>query len=239
MSSPARSWVPRFFPPSTFSAVPRTDVQADFRQRFAAWGCPLRVRVDNGNPWGNWNDLPTVLALWLLGLGVTVLWNAPGHPEQNPKVERSQSTGRRWAEPQQCQSVAELQTHFDHVDRIQRERYPTVDGQSRLAMFPELGQVQRRYSRTWERQHWDLQRVADHLAGYTAVRQVDSSGHTSVYDSRYYLGKAQRRQPLYVTFDPTAYEWVFADGDGRQVRRFPAQQITRARIVALQLKGDS
>lgn len=196
---------------------------------------PLWVRVDNGNPWGNWNDLPTVLALWLIGLGVKVLWNDPGHPEQNPKVERSQGTGKRWAEPQRCQNVAELQAHFDDADRIQREEYPAVGRQSRWAAFPGLRQVQRPYTRNGEQQHWSLEQAAAHLAGYTAVRQIASSGHTSVYDSRYYLGAAYRGQRVYVVFDPTEYEWEFTDDCGTQLRRFPARQITRTQIMTLRM----
>jgi hypothetical protein len=41
-----------------------------FRQVFVRWGLPDRVRVDNGYPWGTPRDLPSELALWLIGLGV-------------------------------------------------------------------------------------------------------------------------------------------------------------------------
>jgi hypothetical protein len=40
-----------------------------------------------------------------------------------------------------------------------------------------------------------------------------------------------------VSFDPQAYAWVMTNRAGNQLRRFPAQQITRAQIVALQLRG--
>jgi hypothetical protein len=239
MNTRVLSWALEFSPQSVFAAVPGPEVQQSFRQQFSRWGLPLRVRVDNGHPWGNWNDLPTVLALWLIGLGVDLLWNDAGHPEQNPKVERSQGTGKRWAEPQRCQDAAELQTHFDDADRIQREVYPAVGGQSRWAAFPGLQQVRRPYTRNWERQHWSLERVATHLAGYTAVRQIASSGHTSVYDSRYYLGTAYAGQRVYVVFDPVEYEWVFTDEKGTQLRRFVARQITRSQIMNLRMERRS
>jgi transposase InsO family protein len=185
MRSRGRCWAPPFSPHGTFSEVPPTDVQADFRQRFARWGLPQRVRVDNGNPWGNWNDLPTALALWLIGLGVQMRWNDPGRPQQNGKVERSQGTGKRWTEPHRCQDVAELQAHFDQMDLWQRERYPAVGGRSRGEAFPELAQVRQRYTRGWEQRHWDLTRAVQHLAGYVAARRVSRSGHVSVYDHGY------------------------------------------------------
>ncbi len=238
MSSRERCSAPGFSPQGSFPAVPPAQVQEHFRCQFARWGLPRRVRVDNGNPWGNFNDLPTALALWLIGLGVDVWWNDPGHPEQNPKVERAQGTGKRWAEPQQCRAVAELQARFDQADGIQRERYPAVGGRSRLEAFPELQRVQRRYTRSWEQRHWDLGRVADHLAEYTGVRQVTRSGYTSVYDVHYYVGRVYRGQSVYVEFDPSALEWVFTNREGTQLRRFAAAQITRARIRKLNLRGE-
>jgi hypothetical protein len=47
-------------------------VQAELRRQFRRWGLPNALRVDNGNPWGDWSDLPTALALWLIGLGLDV-----------------------------------------------------------------------------------------------------------------------------------------------------------------------
>jgi transposase InsO family protein len=101
------------------------------RTLFARRGLPKRLRVDNGAPWGGWSDLPTALALWLAGVGVGVVWNPPRRPQDNGVVERSQRTGKAWAEPQRCDDVEELQRRLDEVDGIQREAYPAVGGLSR------------------------------------------------------------------------------------------------------------
>src|SRR5947208_740960 len=137
-ASPGPCWARRFSPPAAFGQVPVAAVRQAIRAQFGRWGRPAAVRVDNGTPWGNWNDLPTPLALWLVGLGVRVHWNDPGCPQQNPKVERSQGTGKRWAEPGRCGGVAELQANLDEADRIQREEYPTPAGPSRWALFAGL-----------------------------------------------------------------------------------------------------
>src|SRR5437879_4946564 len=89
----------RSFPPSVWNCVPPAAVQAQFRQAFTRWGRPERLRLDNGLPWGGWNDLPTALALWLVGLGVDLLFNPPRQPQRNGVVEKSQDTGQRWCEP--------------------------------------------------------------------------------------------------------------------------------------------
>jgi transposase InsO family protein len=94
------------------------------RQAFARWGRPRRLRVDNGTPWGATDGLPTGLVLWLAGLGVGVDHNPACRPQDNGVVERSQGTGKNWAEPGQCDSAAQLQRGLDEADARQRERYP-------------------------------------------------------------------------------------------------------------------
>jgi transposase InsO family protein len=234
MSSAAPSWGRLFSPQGYWGQVPDPAVQAALRQHFGRWGLPLAFRVDNGNPWGNWSDLPTALALWLVGLGVLIHYNDPCCPQQNGKVERSQGTGKRWAEPDRCQSVAELQAHLDEVDQIQREGYPAVGGTSRLAAFPQLRHSGRRYTRRWEQRTWSLECVRQHLAGYVVSRVVNS-GRVTLYDQRYYVGRAYNHRTLYVHFDPDDGLWIITDGEGRLVRQHPAREITRERIVQLDL----
>ncbi|MBV8318944.1 MAG: DDE-type integrase/transposase/recombinase, partial [Planctomycetaceae bacterium] len=71
-------------------------MQAMLRRIFQRWGLPDRLRVDNGHPWGSQNDLPTDLALWLIGLGVNMIWNKPRCPQMNGVVERSQGVTQQW-----------------------------------------------------------------------------------------------------------------------------------------------
>jgi hypothetical protein len=215
--------------------VPVTAVQAVLRRQFRRWGLPNAFRVDNGNPWGNWSDLPTALALWLIGLGLDVYWNDPCCPQQNGKVERSQGTGKRWAEPGRCQTVAELQRHLDEVDHIQRECYPAVGGLSRLAAFPQLRHSGRVYTQKWEAQSWSLERVQHHLADYVVPRIVHS-GRVIVYDNGYYVSRKYDRQTLYVHLDPDSGQWVITDVEGRALRQHEAREITRERIVKLNLQ---
>src|SRR5262249_46431214 len=172
MNSRGLCWARGFSPQGFWSQVPARQTQRYLRQQFRRWGRPQAVRVDNGTPWGNWNDLPTALALWLMGLGIQVYWNDPGCPQQNSKVERSQGTGKRWAEPHRCADMRELQRHLEDVDHIQREWYPVVGGLSRLAAFPDLRHSGRDYSRAWEQAHWSFDRVSNYLKEFVVRRRV-------------------------------------------------------------------
>jgi hypothetical protein len=120
------------FSPHNWAHVAARALQDILRQQFQQWGLPERFRVDHGAPWESWSDLPTGLALGVIGLGVDRIWNPPARPPDNGVVEKSQDTGQRWAEPWRCDSAAEWQQRLDEMDRIQRAEYPSLAGRSRL-----------------------------------------------------------------------------------------------------------
>jgi hypothetical protein len=213
-------------------------VQQQLRAAFTRWGLPRHLRVDNGKPWGSWNDLPPALALWLIGLGIDVVWNDPRRPQQNGVVERSQGTGKRWAEPHRCHSVAELQSRLDEDDCLQRERYPLQQGKSRWDLFAGLAHSGRCYAAADEAYQWDLQRVRDHLAGYAVPRQVDCQGKVSVYNRNLYVGVVHASKQVCVQYDPEQEHWLVSDAAGRELRTKPAPEISAESIRNLQVMGQ-
>ena len=225
-----------FSPHATFGQVPVTEVANALRLYFKRWGMPRRLRVDNGTPWGNWNDLPTSFALWVVGLGVDWHWNDPWCPQQNPKIERSQGTGKRWAEPRQCLSVEELQARLDDADLNHRERYRLRTGNTRIELYPELRHSGRPYTPAWEERHWSLLRIEAHLSEYVATRLVSSTGHVTVYDRGRYVGKQFIGQSVKVQYDPDAHDWLIADRNDKEIRHHPAPEITRAEIVKMSFR---
>ena len=96
-------------------------MQAVLRSLFERWGRPQRLRVDNGAPWGPGDDLPSPLMLWLIGLGIAPIYNPPGRPTENAKVERTNGTVNRWAEPERCADYAAWKQKLEWVARVQRE----------------------------------------------------------------------------------------------------------------------
>jgi hypothetical protein len=233
----APSWAPPFSPHYYWGHVPTTDVQRSLRAAFARWGLPRRLRVDNGKPWGSWSDLPPALALWLIGLGIELVWNDPRRPQQNGVVERSQGTGKRWAEPGACATVEQLQGRLDEDDRLQRERYPLAKGLSRWKLFPELMHTGRVYREGDEEGLWRLERVREHLAGYAVMRQVDKQGQVSVYNRNVYAGVMHSGQQVWVQYDPEEGQWLVSDSAGQQLRTKPAPEINAMAIRNLQITG--
>jgi hypothetical protein len=238
MSAAARSCRRAFFPPGYFTQVPATTVPATLRACFGRWGLPHAVRVDNGSPWGSWSDWPGAFPLWLIGLGIAVIWNDPRRPQQNGVVERSQGTGKRWAEPGACTSVAQLQGRLEADDRRQREAYPYAEGQSRLEFYPALVHSGRCYDPVADAQRCDFAAVLGHLAGYVVPRRVDRSGTISVWNRTHYVGSGWSGRTVWVSLDPLEVAWVIADEHGTQIRVKPAKELTPQAILALNVAGS-
>jgi transposase InsO family protein len=223
------------FPTGRWEHVDRYEIQEEFRRAFAQWGRPGRLRVDNGYPWGSSGDLPAELALWLLGLGIEMIWNTPGCPQQNGVVERSQGTCQNWTEPETCRTPAELQRHCDRMDRRQREQYPYRDGSSRWEVYPELKHSGQAYSLRWEGKHWDLSKALAILSETTVPRHVDASGSVTLYHHTHYVGKPHIGTWVYVSLDPTGPTWVFSDERGNELRTHAAAELTAECIRGLRV----
>jgi hypothetical protein len=194
--------------------------------------------VDNGSPWGTWSDWPPPLALWLIGLGVAVIWNDPRRPQQNGVVERSQGTAKRWAEPGACPTEAELQRRLDADDRLQREAYPYDGPRSRLQVHPGLIHSGRHYDPAADAGRCDLAAVSAHLSRYVVARRVDGSGTISVWNRTHYVGPRYAGQAVWVRFDPLEVQWVIAQANGAQIRVKPARELTARAIVDLSVAGS-
>jgi hypothetical protein len=233
MSVPGPYWAAGFSPPRHFNQVPVGLVQDQLRGWFARWGLPGRLRVDNGSPWGSWSDLPPPLALWLVGLGVEVIWNPPRQPQRNGVVERSHGVASAWAEPDRCVSPEQLQGRLDREDRVQRDEYPLPVGLPRSCAYPGLAHSGRAYSPAWEATAWDWVAVLRYLGGYAVTRRVDGCGKIGLYHTKPYVGVVNRGREVVVQLDANSAEWVAWDGCGRELCRRPLTQLDDAGLRAL------
>ena len=217
--------------------MPASFTQAQLRLAFARWGRPRAIRVDNGTPWGSAGDLPTELAMWLIGLGVEVICNPPRRPQDNGVIERSQGTGKRWAEPHTCPDAAAPGRRLEEQDAIQREHYPSLKGRSRMEAFPALVHSGREYRPADEAATWDLGPVLRHLAGYVLTRRADGGGTVSLLNRSRYVSRARSGRDVLITLDPLTTEWVYSGPDGVEYRRQAAEELTAERITSLDVSN--
>ena len=68
-------------------------VQSHLQTTFQRYGLPAAMFVDNGSPWGDASGRHwTQLRVWLLKLGVALIYSTPYHPQSRGKNERFHRT---------------------------------------------------------------------------------------------------------------------------------------------------
>jgi hypothetical protein len=102
-----------------------------------------------------------------------------------------------------------------------------------MEFYPGLKQSGRPYDRDSEAKLWQWSRVSEHLSTYVLARQVDKSGLVSLYNRGRYVGSMHKGKKVHVMYDPHLNEWVFADREGRQLRRQPADELSQERVMNL------
>lgn len=210
-------------------------IRGVLRANFERWGLPKAIRADNGSPWATQSDIPSALALWIIGLGVKVLLNRPRVSTDNGIVERDHGVLANWVEAHTATDLAGLQQRLDWAIYMQRERYPAIDGQSRLLTYPDLLHNPRQYCQSNEAQLWDIQRVDEFIANRIWTRRVDKVGRISLFSTAYSVGRVFAGSDVMIHFDVDTREWIIEDERGRLLKRHQCQEITPERILNLNL----
>jgi len=204
-------------------------------EAFETWGRPLKMRFDNGVPWGTAQHVPSALCLWIVGLGIEVIFGRPACSTDNALVERSHGVLAKWVEPQHCWSLEDCQDRLDWAVETQRERYHAPKHLSRAQAYPELYTNSRTYCRAIHKSLWCLQTVAQFLSTYHFERKVEKNGQISLLATSYLVGRSYARQHVLIHLDPHCLQWVVEDTFGRELVRHPCQELAYEKIHALKL----
>ena len=195
---------------------------------------PDRIRVDNGQPFGDPQRMSVpVMALWLAALGIDTIWNRPGRPTDNACVERMQGTTSRWAEVSTTQNLKQLQQKLDYFTTLQRSSYGVdrLKGRTRIEAHPALKQQRRAYLS----EAFKAKRAYALLAQTRFVRKVNTNGRISIYEQGYQVGKQWRSQQVQIQLDAQTREWIISDAVGNTIRRQKAKRLSPADIRKLSI----
>lgn len=229
--------VEKYFPLWHWTKVKASQVKHCFQEWFEEWGLPDCIRFDNGKPWANpgQRHVPTALSLWLIGLGIQVVFGRPRQSTDNAVVERSHGVLTHWVEPDQRQGLADLQRGLHQFVHIQRAVYPSCQGRSRLETYPELMQSKRRYRRDQDEILWQLQRVMDYVSTLHFQRMVEKNGRITHMTQEYSVGRQYAAQHVTVFLDAQTHQWVIEDRHGEILKRFDANQLNYLTISQLKM----
>jgi len=198
---------------------------------FEKWGLPQKIKIDNGRPFVNPNnrDVPTLALLWWTGLGIELIQNTPGRPQENGAVEGLQGTLYRWVNPEKYLDQDSFQLAVNEVGRIQREVYkiPAQAYQTRISLFPELNNNPRTYSK----EKFDFSKVEQHMAKRAWARKVKSNGEIRFMGEAIYVGYKHAAKQVTLSYDPIESTWLIHDTKGLLIKTSTKDIISQKKIL--------
>lgn len=189
------------------------------------------MRVDNGDPLGSPQPNTTsVMALWLIGQDVDMIFNKPRCPTANAKVERMQEVSSRWAEIHKASNLLDLQTRLNQAACFQREQFGVsrLGGKTRLCVFPQLESTRREYTA----KGFDPKRVYTFLASKVYVRSVSQNGQIDHFGERTSMGRVHQGQSVSLRLLADGSNWQVYLGDSL-IKTYPALSLSQARLEGL------
>ena len=195
-------------------------------QTMLAKGIPRRMRFDNGYPFANTSDryLPTALVLWLVSIGIEVVFNAPHSPQQNGSVECTQRISARWSNPAKCAGADNLQAALDIAayEHLHVLRQRSKGDRTRAEQYPSLTDKRMDYKVS----SIDPQKAKDFLSKFKWTRPVYANGQFSIFAGKVRVGKAYANQTIAVHYDQYAGQWVLSSSGGKEIKRIPGPDLS-------------
>lgn len=185
---------------------------------FKVRGVPKYIKVDNGRPFGDPQlDLIPPLALWLIGLGIKVIWNRPATPTDNGKVECSQGVMGRWTEYKKSKDTFALQVRLWKEADFHNYHFPIKrrGKKKRIEIFPNLLHT----GKNWNPSDFKLNRILIFMAKGYWERKVSSRGQVSLYGQRFSVGIAYKHQIVSFKLNLQKNTWNIFDAKGKLIKQ--------------------
>lgn len=201
-----------------------------FNRAFERWGLPEVIKFDNGLPIVNPHqlDMPTLLVLWWVGLGIKPQRNAPACPQQNSTVEGLQGICERWVQPSKQPDIETFQRELNEQLRIQREVYQVtrMERKTRIQLFPEL----ENNTRIFDQKAFSWPKVKEYLAAQVWQRRVSQQAFR-IFNIQIYVGKQFKGMELTITYDPIEEKLMIRASDGRLIKTHDKKVVTEQEIL--------
>ena len=194
----------------------KEDYQRVLRLAWMEFGMNNTLQLDHESVFfDNTHDspFPTPFCLWLIGLGVHIIYTPGGKPFKQGVVERSHQT----MHSQVCQN----KTYQDHAHlfcacQSRRKQLNfhipcrTLNGQAPLQVHPEAKHSAKYYCPSREHEIFDVEKVYQYLAHCKSwYRKVDSNQTVGLGKKQYFLRYSKPGMELAIDFDLQTRQFIF------------------------------
>jgi len=164
--------------------------------------------VDNGRPLADpkRESIPP-LVLWLYSHDIKVIFNRPGRPTDNAKVERMQGVSKSLSEPRLCQNIDQLRENLKEACLFQRKSYPTrtLGKKTRTEVYPELNLPSKR---AFQKEACNMNFVHQYLNTGSWSRKVSTSGQCSFMGKLFQAGQKYTGEQIIIQFNLESKNWM-------------------------------
>lgn len=213
------------------------DYQFVLRCSFVPWGLPAAISLDHDSAFydnTSPSPYPGHLHLWLVALGVQVLFIRKGRATDHAIIERGHQTmAAQTLQGQPWPDQATLWHGLTLRRAALNERLPSRvwAGAAPLVACPLATHSGREYRLEWEEELLDLTRIDRLLATGRWFRQTNCHGEFWLGLRRYNAGRSAAKCTLEITFDPRTHEFVTQAAGATATRRFAALGLTKTELM--------
>jgi hypothetical protein len=193
---------------STANNLPKTiDYQWALRLAFIEWGMPLYLQTDHGSVFfdnKSTSPFPTTLYLWLLGLGIEILFTPVGKPQKQGMVERSHQTFHAQLTPGILLSSSDELFDFCQNRRQRLNEHIPASATNNLPPLinrPDAAKILRAYQPLNEAIFFDKKRIQDYLKEKTWFRLVATNRNFSIGGQLYHLPTAKPNSEISIKYN--------------------------------------
>jgi hypothetical protein len=216
----------------TANNLPKTiDYQWALRIAFMEWGMPLFLQTDHGSVFfdnKSTSPFPTTLYLWLLGLGIDILFTPVGKPQKQGLVERAHQTFHGQLTPGIFLSTPEALFDFSQKRRQRlNEHIPSgaTGNLPPLVYRPDACHNTRTYEPVNENKIFDKNRIQNYLQNQTWYRLVALNKNFSIGGQLYHLPSAKPNSQISIKYNKNLDGFDCLDSDGKLLDFCPAKKL--------------
>jgi transposase len=217
------------------------EYQQVLRRAFIRYGLPEQVSLDHDSAFydnKSASPFPSVIHLWLIGLGVQVRFIHKKPPLEHARIERHHQTIAGQAfEGQIFDDETALQRSLQARMLFLNQEYPTraLDGQPPFQAFPQARHSSRFYCLDAEEQLLDMHRIYDYLQSGRWFRQVSSVGTFSLGGHIYNVTTRFADQTLEITFNGATRKLICLPEKETTAFQLDIKGLTKAALMATSL----
>jgi transposase len=213
------------------------EYQALLRRAFIHYGLPEQISLDHDSVFydnKSASPFPSVIHLWLLGLGVQVRFIHLRPPQEHAHIERHHQTiGGQAFIDQTFSDETLLQRSLQARILFLNQDYPTraLEGQPPLCAFPQARHSGRSYTVEAEEQMLDLQRIDAYLQAGRWFRQVTAIGIFTLGGYNYNVTTQFGGQTLEITFNAATRKLICLPEKGTTAFQLDLQGVTKSVLM--------